>query len=257
MKEIIAILEKNDLKLLDEWVGKQEDCWKESEFEGTRSVKDLLPSGNSKVSDKISIGGSPFGTGIFATQPIKAGERLVSIDIKDLILDNSSGVDHVFFKKFPQLELIYTILSTSKHRKYLESLPRSPILPMYFSYQELDLLKHSLNYPDIVADYLLQFKQYSLLLKILGDVKIKPKFGFKKFQWARQVVLSRHNQIHVKVESGKVEPHYCLAPVFDLFNHSNGEISGYYDLESSKMCLDNARDVEAGNLGLRQEVKFL
>jgi hypothetical protein len=243
--EIINILEKNDLKLLDDWARREDGKEIDRNDQESLNFTDLI-SPKSTVNEKLFISKSPYGTGIFTRSPIKAGEELVSIDIQDLILDNSSGVDHDFFKRFPQLELIYTVLSTPNHSSYLNSLPKTQILPMYYSHDELLLLKNSLNYPEIISDYKLQFKQYSLLLKILSDCNIKPSFGFRKFQWARQVVLSRHNPIKV-LKKGRIESHYCLAPVFDLFNHGKGFATGYFGLEKSRLILESGNDIENGN----------
>ncbi len=128
--------------------------------------------------------------------------------------------------------------------KYLRLLPKTFSTVLYYDWNTIQLLRHTLIYSNYQVSliysnisgrieklWLSIAKQFTYLERILGAIG-KPirDFNFASFLWAISVVMTRQNVI---IDS-KGNSNLALIPLWDMCNHKDGEVRKWM----FELCLD-------------------
>jgi len=137
-------------------------------------------------------------------------------------------------KQLPSLVLaIYLLIekhnSESSWNAYIKILPTEFDNHFYYSLEDLSQLNGTLIINDIIKSYLMMARQYAYLYDIVkrDHLMLITTFTYEEFLWAMSVVQSRQNLLKLGDKPGEYD--IGLIPVWDLFNHANGEISTSFD----------------------------
>lgn len=188
--------------------------------------------------DNISLKETENGCGVFAKRTIDKSERLIEIG-QDLMITTIPN-DHllqsmiesdVLLQSFKNLVLILQLLKQANDvnsfwKDYIQALPTEFALPMFFSLDEFESMKGLSVMHDCIKDVFHSIRQYCHLYRLLTKYPFIPlnTLTFSSFEWARAVTLTRQNEIKVQI-GDTVENHLSLIPLYDMFNHSAGEVS--------------------------------
>ncbi|CAC5396741.1 SETD3 [Mytilus coruscus] len=121
----------------------------------------------------------------------------------------------------------------------LDVLPDSYCTPLYFTEDEIKLLKGSLVQSDCYNQLKNIARQYAYFYRLFQNLPttsklpIKDCFTFDDYRWAVSTVMTRQNQIPTP-DGSKIT--FGLIPMWDMCNHCNGTITTDYNLESD--CSD-------------------
>ncbi|KAI8900227.1 hypothetical protein BC833DRAFT_582724 [Globomyces pollinis-pini] len=205
---------------------------------------------------------SNTGFGVFAQNEIQINKTIVQVPLSMMItsipstpvLENIVKSD-MLLSSVPMNTLILQLLIEDSNREsfwrpYLDILPEQFTLPMYFNPDQMNLLKHSSILQDAIKDNFNSVRQYlhfSRLLFLKYKLIANPHFTFERFQWARAICLTRQNPIFRSNPENQQESHLALIPLYDMFNHSNGTVTSFYDMNNSMLEMKSQFDVKIGD----------
>ena len=155
------------------------------------------------------------GCGVFAMKNISKEEELVKIPQNLMITsvpDNEELIKLVqsdlMLQKVPHIVLILRIMQevanpSSFWRQYLESLPTSFNIPMFYTLEKMNDLKGLSVHHDAIRDVFTTLKTFIHLENLNQKYSWlrNGKFTFSSFRWARAIALTR------QVIGTKLEPH--------------------------------------------------
>ena len=158
------------------------------------------------------------GCGVFAMKNISREEELVKIPQYLMITsvpDNEELIKLVqsdlMLQKVPHIVLILRIMQevanpSSFWRQYLESLPTSFSLPMFYSLEKMNDLKGLSVHHDAIRDVFTTLKTFIHLENLNQKYSWlrNGKFTFSSFRWARAIALTRQ-VIGTKLEPNQSE----------------------------------------------------
>ncbi|OWF53384.1 histone-lysine N-methyltransferase setd3-like [Mizuhopecten yessoensis] len=187
------------------------------------------------------------GYGIKATKDLKEMDPFVIVPRKIMITTDTaraSGLDALIaedkiLQAMPSIVLALHLLcerrsTESFWKPYLDMLPSGYTTPLYFSPEELNLLKGSPAYKDCVNQYRNIARQYAYFYRVLQNhpaaakLPIKDCFTYDDYRWAVSTVMTRQNQ--VPTPDGE-RLTFALIPLWDMCNHCNGTITTDYNVE--------------------------
>lgn len=155
---------------------------------------------------------------------------------------------------------------------YIDILPRTFTLPLFFSLEEISLLKGSPAFQEVINLFTTLVKQYIFLRKVLllqaaildhlkFDEQQEPEdedegqtrfpillkdFTFELFRWAASIVMTRQNKIIVGGTNESPEYGFALIPVWDMCNHGVDTTSTIYDTATETIECVAKKPVSAG-----------
>lgn len=201
------------------------------------------------------------GCGLRATKELKKGEHFISIP-RRIVMSNDTAVSASYgtILRSDQLALGMPSLMLAMHvllerlnpdsfwRPYLDCLPTSFQLPLFFTMAELSQLQSSPVYYDALKLHKSTIRQYCYmdsLFRKAGHLNV-PSFTYDDFRWAIAVVMSRQNRIPKR--GGREGEHVlALIPGWDMCNGRAGEITTYFDSDRDESHSCTIEDVKAGD----------
>jgi len=130
-------------------------------------------------------------------------------------------------------------------------LPKYHRLPLYWTIDQVEKARGSSLFMEIIKQRAGIARQYAhtwkLLEKFEDNLIKRDSFTYDIFRWAYATILSRKNQIPLIGRSGNPVDILALIPLYDLFNHEDGdEITAEYSLETESLECRAKRDFEVG-----------
>ena len=212
--------------------------------------------------EQIGFSSSPDkGYGLCFQRDIKAGERCLQVPRQFMLSESefqTSPISALFAEDpimamLPSLKLAMVVIleqakgPASFWSAYIQMLPRSFSIPLYYNRHDWQWLKGTLAYTpaltimkSLVRAYTHIYGKLSsadLLLSTLG-------FTWPRFLWAVGVAMTRQNAIPCPDGS---RSEYTLIPVWDMCNHADGQVTTQMNMETH--CLETfaPRDVYSGD----------
>eukprot|EP00475_Leptophrys_vorax_P044814 TRINITY_DN9108_c0_g1_i1.p1 TRINITY_DN9108_c0_g1~~TRINITY_DN9108_c0_g1_i1.p1 ORF type:complete len:498 (+),score=150.38 TRINITY_DN9108_c0_g1_i1:56-1495(+) len=204
--------------------------------------------------------GLPEGNGVVALEDIPKGRQFMAIPRK-LMITTTSACEAQIGKMLvydqmclntPSLFLVMHLIYEARNpdsfwKPYINALPKSPRLPLYFSLEELETLRGSPTFPELLKLVRATLKQYTYLydrVKTYEELlKLSPP-TWREFLWAVTICMARQNRIPSS-EAGQME--LCLIPGWDMCNYKDGEMATYFDPESQVSGSFTMEDVKQGD----------
>ncbi|XP_077293295.1 SET domain containing 3 [Arctopsyche grandis] len=192
-----------------------------------------------------------YGLGLKATKSFTEGENIINIPRKLIMTEDSAkkSILGAFINKDPILKLMpnialvmYLLLTkftpNSFWKPYIDILPTSYDTVLYFSLEDLEDLRGTPNFKpalklcqDIARQYAYFFKQLQNSSEPVADI-LKKVFTYKEYCWAVSTVMTRLNM--VPSETIKDSPTTALIPLWDMCNHTNGQITTHFNMEQDR-----------------------
>ncbi|XP_041468746.1 actin-histidine N-methyltransferase-like [Lytechinus variegatus] len=217
---------------------------------------------NGVSSDSVKIAKFDQGYGLQATKDIKSDEQLLNIPRKVMMTDQNALESPTIgelvrgdrlLKGMPNVALAVFIISeklkpNSFWKPYLDILPSSYNLPLYFTPDDIKLFKGTTVYGEFLKQYKNIARQYGYLFKLFNlpdnsKLQLREHFTYDFYRWAVSTVMTRQNQIPAKDSKGLS---LSLIPLWDMCNHANGEMKTDF-IEETDSCINMAlRDFNVG-----------
>lgn len=148
---------------------------------------------------------------------------------------------------------------------YIKILPDSYDTPMYFTLEELQMLRGSNALDDAVKLCRNVARQYAYFHQLLKNqpqaqnLPLRDWLTYDNYRWAVSTVMTRQNFIPSSDGSSQ---QLVLVPLWDMCNHSNGKLSTDYDPEKNHLKSYVFRSFEIGEqlnifYGNRHNADFL
>lgn len=249
-----------------------------------------------KFEDKL-----PEGAGVVATEKISEGEIFASVP-SNLMMTTLTAIQSKedvgllaahdpWLRAVPSLILAMHLLfekhrpldSPSKWRGYIESLPGQfniqetniegsdqIMLPLAFSMETIEHLKGTSalgEFHKLLTSVAKQYCHMRIALRQLAPAspsiaRSLSWFNFVQFRWAVSMVMMRQNRVPLSVEGGGMEHAMALVPLFDMFNHEEGNLTSHYDFGANQMEVSAKRDFSIGDqiymsYGTRPNILYL
>nr|XP_045594445.1 actin-histidine N-methyltransferase-like [Procambarus clarkii]XP_045594446.1 actin-histidine N-methyltransferase-like [Procambarus clarkii] len=202
------------------------------------------------------------GFGLRATEDLNEGQEVITVPREAMLTEETARKSYLgsLIERDPILQhmgnvsLALHVLGEfvnpqSPWQPYLRILPSTYSTTLYFSPQQLQLLKGSPVLDEAIKQFRNIARQYSYFYRILHSSPeakswpIKDYFTFKAYRWAVSTVMTRQNRIPGKGSCGQM----ALIPAWDMANHQEGIYSTDYDDEKNcSVCLAQ-RDFKAGD----------
>lgn len=190
-----------------------------------------------------------YGFGLKATKDLKEGEQFLTVP-RDLMMTPQSAkatalgpliAEDKILQVMPSVVLALHLLCErrspdSRWAPYLDILPQTYTIPLYFTQEDLKYLKGSPAYSDCINQYRNIARQYAYFYRLFqgnsvsADLPIKENFTYDDYRWAVATVMTRQNQIPMP-DGSKMT--FALIPLWDMCNHCNGLITTDFDLDKS------------------------
>ncbi|XP_076068321.1 actin-histidine N-methyltransferase-like [Oratosquilla oratoria] len=136
----------------------------------------------------------------------------------------------------------------SKWAPYIHVLPESYSTTLYYTPEQMQLLKGSPALEEALKMFRNISRQYSYFYRILQSLQeakswpIRDFFTFDSYRWAVSSVMTRQNLISSKESSGQL----ALIPAWDMANHQQGIYSTDFDDEKRQSVCLAQKDFKAG-----------
>lgn len=229
--------------------------------EGSRCTPEKLESfskwlkANGAIFDGSSIAEFPgYDLGLKADIDIPYASLFIAVPRK--LMMTVEGAKKTMLKKYvekdqllknmPNVTLaIYLLVEKFKensfYKPYIDILPKSYPTILYFSKEELEVLKGSPTLEVALRQIRSVARQYAYFHTLFSNNDdsvsrlLKPHFTYQEYCWAVSTVMTRQNMIPSDNGETKVS---ALIPLWDLCNHTNGMISTDYNPELNRSeCL--------------------
>eukprot|EP01129_Flabellula_baltica_P006640 TRINITY_DN2500_c0_g1_i1.p1 TRINITY_DN2500_c0_g1~~TRINITY_DN2500_c0_g1_i1.p1 ORF type:complete len:517 (-),score=131.08 TRINITY_DN2500_c0_g1_i1:26-1516(-) len=204
------------------------------------------------------------GHGFIAKRDYEEGELIASVPL-DLMMTNKTALEGSvallvakdnLFQQIDSLPLALHLITEryklrSKWRQYIDTLPKAIRLPLFWNSEKIQLLKGSPTFIDVIKQKSAVARQYSHVWKTLNNfedlVLKRDAFTYDIFRWAYGTIYCRKNRIPLIGKSGKPVDALSLIPVYDLFNHEDGDdITAEYSLETESIECRAKRSFKEG-----------
>lgn len=230
--------------------------------------------------DTSGVAIADFGTrgyGLKAERDLTANELLLSIPrklmmttqtAKTSILGPLMGEDRIL-QSMPNVAMALHVLcefsqQDSFWQPYLNFLPKSYTTTLYFSPDEIQLLKSSPSLSDVLNQFRNITRQYAYFFRLFqghdeaGKLPIK-NFCYDDYRWAVSTVMTRQNQIP---STNSDEMDTALIPLWDMCNHTNGQMTTDFSRENDRSECLALKDFKQGEevlifYGPRSNAEFM
>lgn len=192
------------------------------------------------------------GYGLQATKDLKEADPFLTIPRKVMMTTQTArnsvlgaliGEDKML-QAMPSIVLALHLLCEKKSpdsfwKPYIDVLPSSYSTPLYFTDDEIKLLKGSPVQSECYSQLKNIARQYAYFYRLFQNLPatsklpIKDSFTFNDYRWAVSTVMTRQNQIPTP-DGSKIT--FGLIPMWDMCNHCNGTITTDYNMEND--CSD-------------------
>jgi len=206
------------------------------------------------------------GFGFVATKDITENELLVKVPDNVMItysnaLNSYLGnliKEKAILSSMPNISLALFVHcekynQQSHFKPYLDIIPDDFNTALYFSPNEMLLLKGSTALGMAVLQYKAIVRQFAVLYQIMNECQMTgmPKaavdnFTFDAYRWAVSTLTTRQNQVPFVSDDGKVEQTLALIPLWDMFNHSPGKMSTHYTMTNGQLECSAMRHFKSG-----------
>ncbi|XP_064622974.1 actin-histidine N-methyltransferase-like isoform X2 [Lineus longissimus] len=204
--------------------------------------------GNNVTSDSVKI--RRFGNGgdgLQATRDLPCQSLFLTIPRKVMMTTESAQLSSLgalipqdnILKVMPNVVLALHVLCEQANPDsfwlpYIKILPNTFSTPLYFSPEELQLLKGSQAFYEALSQYKNIARQYAYFHKLFQSnptakmLPIHTNFCYDDYRRAVSVVMTRQNQIPSCEDHQMIN---ALIPLWDMCNHSNGQFTTDFSLE--------------------------
>eukprot|EP00027_Filamoeba_sp_ATCC50430_P004566 CAMPEP_0168555016 /NCGR_PEP_ID=MMETSP0413-20121227/8099_1 /TAXON_ID=136452 /ORGANISM="Filamoeba nolandi, Strain NC-AS-23-1" /LENGTH=463 /DNA_ID=CAMNT_0008585817 /DNA_START=85 /DNA_END=1474 /DNA_ORIENTATION=- len=190
----------------------------------------------------------PEGNALIATKEIAQDDLLLKIPSRLMLSTRSSLeisselnklLDEEIVRLVPSLGLALRLIYeknklNSFWAPYIKILPEKYTNALYYTFDEIALLKGSLVLPDAVKFVKTKVREYSFVYNAIKNLKshILNEFTFTwaEYRWAASAVASRQNMLPIDGQNMLV-----LIPFWDLANHSQGKVTTFYDEKTREL----------------------
>eukprot|EP00011_Vannellida_sp_DIVA3-517-6-12_P005687 CAMPEP_0114619382 /NCGR_PEP_ID=MMETSP0168-20121206/8186_1 /TAXON_ID=95228 ORGANISM="Vannella sp., Strain DIVA3 517/6/12" /NCGR_SAMPLE_ID=MMETSP0168 /ASSEMBLY_ACC=CAM_ASM_000044 /LENGTH=476 /DNA_ID=CAMNT_0001830551 /DNA_START=166 /DNA_END=1596 /DNA_ORIENTATION=+ len=197
------------------------------------------------------------GSGLVARRDLTEGELLVSIPERLLLSLQSADENGVGELKAKVLDAIPSVklalhlwmeLQKPKSfwKPYIDSLPRTLSLPIFWTVEELQSLRGTIVQGDALKSVVTTAMQYIHVFQEFQRLERKRDilaFSYEEWAWCVGIVMSRQNKVPL---GGSGRPQPTLIPFWDLFNHSKGEITTFWNTEHRTLDSLSMESVKEG-----------
>ncbi|KAF5308840.1 hypothetical protein FQR65_LT00540 [Abscondita terminalis] len=162
---------------------------------------------------------------------------------KDPLLSNMSNVALTMFL------LLEKFKETSFWKPYIDILPTEYSTVLYFNLEELQELQVSPTLESALKQIKNIARQYAYFFKLIWNSDdsashvMRKNFTFNQYRWAVSTVMTRQNTIPTDDGTQLIS---ALIPLWDLCNHTNGNISTDYNPSLQRSECLALRDFKAG-----------
>eukprot|EP01102_Stenamoeba_stenopodia_P012704 TRINITY_DN403_c0_g3_i1.p1 TRINITY_DN403_c0_g3~~TRINITY_DN403_c0_g3_i1.p1 ORF type:complete len:560 (-),score=205.26 TRINITY_DN403_c0_g3_i1:110-1738(-) len=216
----------------------------------------------------ISKANGEEGDGVFASRDVKEGEPIVKIPEKLMMLATKAMNEDsliqklvakdALLKQMPSLVLAMFLLNERRKGNdssfwwpYIQILPDAAALSstvFLMTPNHLESLSPSPAFEEALNILTTTALQYAHVNRLIKEVKEEAKesvnlYGYGEFMWAMAVVSSRQNPIPLNNKLVTLS----LIPLFDMFNHSTGQITSYFDDKERALECMSMRDYKKGD----------
>lgn len=220
-----------------------------------------LKENNVKMSGVEIVDYGDAGYGLKATEDIKQGQEVISVPQTAMLTEETAQksylgsliscdpiLQHMSNVSLALHTLAEFVSSHSPWQPYLRFLPSSYSTTLYFTPQQMQMLKGSPVLEDAVKQFRNIARQYSYFYRILQSSPearswpIKDYFTFESYRWAVSTIMTRQNRIPVKNSHHQT----ALIPAWDMANHKQGMYSTDFDDEKMRSVCLSPCDIKAG-----------
>ena len=203
---------------------------------------------NGAEHSKVELAQFPeIGYGLRAKVELEEAEKVMTIPDKVMITTDTASqaelrefiLNDRVLQQLPNVVLSLHLLmeacsQDSFWKPYIDVLPSSFTTPLYFTRDDLLQLQSSPVLAESLAQKRNILKLYTHLHRLIREQEAPSTlcangFFYLDFIWAVSCVMSRQNQI--PSSNGKAAA-LALIPLWDMCNHSNGQITTDFDLEN-------------------------
>ncbi|GAB1597643.1 actin-histidine N-methyltransferase-like [Argonauta hians] len=189
---------------------------------------------------------SDHGFGLRASEDLKEGDLFLSIPRKLMMSTETASRSQMgslieedkLLQSMPNVVLAIHLLGESKNPDsfwypYIKCLPKTYNTTLYFTPEELKLLKGSPVLTEAFNNYKRIARQYAYFYKLFqnnhyaGKFPLRESFTYDDYRWAVSTVMTRQNQIPSSNGNQMIN---ALIPFWDMCNHCNGQLSTDFDL---------------------------
>ncbi|KAL7637676.1 UNVERIFIED_CONTAM: hypothetical protein RMT77_011285 [Armadillidium vulgare] len=184
------------------------------------------------------------GLGLKTTKALQEGDLVLSIPKKLVMSEETARKSYLgsLIEKDPilhhmgnvslSLHLLGEYVNLNSHwQPYLRFLPKNISTTLYFSPEEIQLLKGSPLLEEVTKQFQNIARQYSYFYRIFHSLPearswpIRDYFTFDSYRWAVSIVMTRLNRIPAPDSIGQLG----LIPGWDMANHEHGVFSTDFD----------------------------
>lgn len=180
------------------------------------------------------------GCGLIVTKDVQVKDKFLEVP-QNLILStetaDQAGIGKIKaepIQKMPSVKLaVFLLLEKNRTPKsfwkeYIDVLPRSMSLPLFWKPKELLALKGTSIYGQSLQQQGNTLMQYLHIRKAIQAQQKKDlaMFTYEEYRWAVGIVMSRQNYVPVNGT-----PQICLIPLWDMLNHDEGVMTTFYNQE--------------------------
>jgi len=179
----------------------------------------------------------PEGSGLVATRSIEENERFLEVPARAIISMRTveeSIVERIPadpIKKMSSVKMAVWLALERNHTQsewlpYLDVMPRSLSLPLFWEMEELAQLQGTSSYGAAIQQIVNTIMQYFHIRQAMQGQNMRKQlncFTFEEYRWAVGIVMSRQNLIPVNGT-----PQITLVPLWDMINHDEGVFTTYY-----------------------------
>ncbi|XP_028404426.1 actin-histidine N-methyltransferase-like [Dendronephthya gigantea] len=213
---------------------------------------------NKADSENVEVySSSEVDCGVRAVTSLQAGEKILNIPRKLILTSEHSTSTFLgsiietdkLLQVMPNVVLALKLLNEchkedSFWKPYIDILPLKFSIPLFFTQEEVSVLKGSQVLGNVLNLYKSIARQYAYLYQLFKKIPTNNKLSFMKsftynqYRWAVSIVMTRQNQIPCSSGKGL---HLALIPFLDMCNHCEGHFTTDYDL-STDSCVCYALD---------------
>lgn len=152
--------------------------------------------------------------------------------------------------------LVHRARSDSPWRPYIDALPTSYSVPLYWSWNELSLLRGGSAWSLAHSFWKNAVRLYAIVAHVCRvhakELKLVRPVTFDDWRWALSAVFTRRNALPsttgegLGADVGNAEGRLALIPVWDMCNHEDGPMSTGLDPNSGSIVCYAMRDFKQG-----------